>query len=108
MHIGSIGTVTLVKKEAIDEKIVFRQLSLTEKRENRSKTIDHFEYLLPISDNDNCETDSIQPTIFHHNLFDLITHINHERYVTIHGGYGKDAENGVHLIDDAIRWFQRI
>ena len=108
IHIGSIGTVTLVKREAIDEKIVFRQLSLTEKRENRSKTIDHFEYLLPISDNDNCETDTIQPTTFHHNLFDLIAHINHERYITIHGGYVRDSDIGVDLIDEAIRWFHRI
>jgi hypothetical protein len=89
MHIGSIGTVTLVKKETIDEKIVFRQLSLIDKRENRSKIIDHFEYLLPISDNDNCATDSIQPIVFNHNLFDLISHINHDRYITIHGGYGR-------------------
>ena len=121
MHIGSIGTVTLVKKETIDEKIVFRQFLLNEKREGRSIIIDHFDYLLPISDNDNCGTDPIQPTMFQHNLFDLLKHIGRDRFITIHGGYGstfaygesksgelKHRASGVEIDDTKRIWKEKI
>jgi hypothetical protein len=93
MKIGSTTLLKLVQKEFIQEKLVIRELCLTDTREALSKTIVHFEYLLPISTNDDYENEHCIPTALTHSLFDFIGHINkrrpttnHDRFITVHSG----------------------
>ena len=97
MKIGSTTLLKLVQKELIQDKMTIREFCLTDTREALSKTIYHFEYLLPISTNDELENGQCFPTVLTSSLFDFIGHINkrqhaanHDRYITVHCGY---AEN---------------
>jgi hypothetical protein len=87
MKIGSTSLLKLLTKEVIQEKFILRQFCLTDTRETLSKIIYHYEYLLPISMND--EYDCIPMTITH-SLFDFIGQINKRsdinRSITIHCG----------------------
>ncbi|CAF3582983.1 unnamed protein product [Adineta steineri] len=95
MKIGSTTLLKLVQKELIQEKIIIREFCLTDTREALSKTIYHFEYLLPISTNDEYENGQCIPTNLLSSLFDFIGYINkrqhttnHDRYITVHCGNG--------------------
>ncbi|UJR31995.1 hypothetical protein I4U23_019465 [Adineta vaga] len=98
MKIGSTTLLKLVNKELIQEKFIIREFCLTDTREAMSKTICHFEYLLPISTNDEYENGQCIPTILSNSLFDFIGHINkrqhttnHDRFITVHCGNGGSA-----------------
>jgi hypothetical protein len=100
MKIGSTSLLKLVQKELIQEKIFIREFCLTDTREALSKTIYHFEYLLPICTNDEYENGQCIPTILTNSLFDFIGFINkrqhttnHDRYITVHCGYDSFREN---------------
>jgi len=91
MKIGSTSLIKLISKDIIQEKMIIRELCLTDTREALAKTIYHFEYLLPISTNDEYDNDRCFPTLLTHTLFDFIGHINKrstDRYVTVHCGNG--------------------
>jgi len=99
MKIGSTTLLKLVQKEFIQEKMIIREFCLTDTREALSKTIHHFEYLLPISTNDEYENGQCIPTILTNSLFDFIGYINkrqhstnHDRYITVHCGYDRFYE----------------
>jgi hypothetical protein len=94
MKIGSTTLLKLVQKELIQDKMIIRELCLTDTREALSKIIYHYEYLLPICTNDEYENGHCIPTVLSHSLFDFIGHINkrqhttnHDRYITVHCGY---------------------
>jgi hypothetical protein len=92
MKIGSTSLLKLIKKEIIQEKFIIRQFCLTDTRETLSKIIYHYEYLLPISTNDEYEYGQCIPTILTHHFFEFIGYINkrlENRYITIHCGYKK-------------------
>jgi protein tyrosine phosphatase len=85
MKISSTSLLKLLRKEIIDDKFIIRQFYLTDTRETLSKIIDHYEYLPPLSTNDEYEC---IPTILTHCLFDFIGHIkNQNRPMIIHCGY---------------------
>jgi len=93
MKIGSTTLIKLIQKEYLQEKILLREFSLTDTREALSKTIYHFEYLQPISTNDEFDIQQCLPTILSNSLFDFIGYINkrqkttnHDRLITIHCG----------------------
>ncbi|CAF1064624.1 unnamed protein product [Rotaria sordida] len=95
MKIGSTTLLKLIQKEFIQEKMIIREFCLTDTREALSKTIYHFEYLLPISTNDEFENGQCFPSILTNSLFDFIGYINkrqhttnHDRYITVHCGNG--------------------
>ncbi|CAF1581861.1 unnamed protein product [Rotaria sp. Silwood1] len=95
MKIGSTTLLKLIQKELIQEKMIIREFCLTDTREALSKTIYHFEYLLPISTNDEFENGQCFPSILTNSLFDFIGYINkrqhttnHDRYITVHCGNG--------------------
>ena len=94
MKIGSTSLLKLVEKTIIQELFIIRQFCLTDTREALSKTIYQYEYLLPISTNDDYENKQCIPTILTSSLFDFIGHINkrpnisnQDRYITVHCGY---------------------
>lgn len=93
MKIGSTTLLKLVQKEYIQEKMIIREFCLTDTREALSKTIYHYEYLFPISTNDDYENGQCIPTILNNSLFDFIGYINkrqrstnHDRFITVHCG----------------------
>jgi len=97
MKIGSTSLLKLIKKEIIQDKFIIRQFCLTDTRETLSKIIYHYEYLLPLSTNDEYENGQCIPTIIKHSLFDFIGHINkrpdinnQNRYITVHCGYERN------------------
>jgi hypothetical protein len=86
MKISSTSLLQLIEKEIIQGIFIIRQFCLTDTRETLSKTIYHYEYLLPMTTNDDREC---IPTILSHSLFDFIGHINKQsdrNHVTIHCG----------------------
>ncbi len=94
MKIGSTSLLRLIEKEIIQEKFIIRQFCLTDTREALSKIIYQYEYLLPISTNDEYENRQCIPMVLTHSLFDFIGLINkrsnrshQDRYITIHCGY---------------------
>jgi hypothetical protein len=94
MKIGSTSLLKLVEKEIIQEKLIIRHFCLTDTREALSKTISHFEYLIPISTNDQDGNGQCIPTVLTHSLFDFIGLINkrpqtnnQDQYITVHCGY---------------------
>jgi hypothetical protein len=91
MKIGSTSLLKLIDKQIIQNKFIIRQFSLIDTREALSKIIYHYEYLIPISTNDEYENGQCIPTLLTHSLFDFIGHINRRsdinRYITIHCGY---------------------
>ncbi|CAF2263567.1 unnamed protein product [Rotaria magnacalcarata] len=95
MKIGSTTLLKLIQKELLQEKMIIREFCLTDTREALSKTIYHFEYLPPISTNDEFENGQCFPSILTNSLFDFIGYINkrqhttnHDRYITVHCGNG--------------------
>ncbi len=85
MKISSTSLLKLIEKEMIQEKFIIRQFCLTDTRETLSKIIYHYEYLLPITTNDQ----ECIPTVLTHSLFDFIGHINkrsERNYITVHCG----------------------
>lgn len=93
MKIGSTTLLKLIQKELIQEKMIIREFCLTDTREALSKTIYHFEYLPPISTNDEFENGQSYPSILTNSLFDFIGYVNkrqrgtnHDRYITVHCG----------------------
>ena len=88
MKISSTTLLKLLTKETVEDKFIIRQFYLTDTRETLSKIIYHYEYLLPLSTNDEHENGECIPTILNHSLFDFIGHIkNQNRSMTIHCGY---------------------
>ncbi|CAF2805874.1 unnamed protein product [Rotaria sp. Silwood2] len=94
MKISTTILLKLVENEIIEEKYIIRQFCLTDTRESLSKIIYHYEYLIPICNNDEYENEQCIPTVLIHSLFDFIGHINkqldrsnHNRYITVHCGY---------------------
>ncbi|CAF0809474.1 unnamed protein product [Adineta steineri] len=96
MKISSTSLLKLIGKEIIQEKFIVRQFCLADTRETLSKIIYHYEYLLPISTNDEYENgQSCIPSTLTHSLFDFIGYINKQsnisnqtRYITVHCGNG--------------------
>jgi hypothetical protein len=87
MKISSTCLLKLLTKEIIQDKYIIRQFCLTDTRENLSKIIYHYEYLIPITTNDDYETEQCIPTILTSTFFDFISYIiNHNQYITIHCG----------------------
>jgi protein tyrosine phosphatase len=83
MKISSTSLVKLLTKEIIENKFIIREFYLTDTRETLSKIIYHYEYLLPLTmDDEQCI-----PTILTHSLFDFIGHIKDQnRPMVIHCG----------------------
>lgn len=87
MKISSTSLLKLLRKEIVEERYIVRQFYLTDTRETLSKMIYHYEYLLPISTNDEYEHGECIPTILTHSLFDFIGRIkNQNQPMTIHCG----------------------
>ena len=93
MKIGSTTLLKLVQKELLQERMIIREFCLTDTREALSKSIYHFEYLPPLSSNDEYENEHSMPTMLTSSLFDFIGHINkrqhtsnHDRFITVHCG----------------------
>ena len=93
MKIGSTILLKLVDMERVLDKFIIRQFCLMDTRENLSKIIYQYEYLLPICNNDEYESEQCIPTVFTHNLLDFIVHLNQrsyrnnqQRYITVHCG----------------------
>lgn len=85
IKIGSTSLLKLLTKEIIDKTYIIRQFSLIDTRENFSKIIYHYEYLLPITIDDNTQC---IPTKITQNLFEFINQISNQNYhITIHCGY---------------------
>ena len=87
MKISSTSLVKLLTKETIQDKFIIRQFCLTDTREAMSKIIYHYEYLLPISTNDEYENGQSIPTILTNSLFDFIGYINKRQHITNHDRY---------------------
>jgi predicted protein tyrosine phosphatase len=88
MKISSTSLLKLLEKEIIENKFIIRKFYLTDTRETLSKIIYHYEYLLPLSTNDEYDNEQCIPTILTHNLFDFIGHMkNQNRTMVIHCGY---------------------
>ncbi|CAF3984653.1 unnamed protein product [Rotaria sp. Silwood1] len=95
MKISTNILLKLIEKEIIEDKYIIRQFTLTDIREALSKTIYHYEYLIPICNNDEYENEQCIPMVLVNNLLDFIGHINkrldksnHNRYITVHCGNG--------------------
>ncbi|UJR14734.1 hypothetical protein I4U23_001726 [Adineta vaga] len=95
MKISSTSLLKLVNEEIIQEKFISRQFCLTDTREALSKTIFHYEYLSPISTNDQHTNGQCIPIELTHYFFDFIGQINKRsttpnqtRYITVHCGNG--------------------
>lgn len=93
MEIGSICSIKLIDEEQIDDRFVLRQFLLVDQQENRRKFIDHFECLLPLTNNDSPEPEDSQPLIKTANLIDFLQLIENRRqkknstsFITIHAG----------------------
>ena len=87
MKISSTSLIKLLRKETFDDKYILRQFYLTDTRDTLSKTIYHYEYLIPITTNDQYETEQCLPTNCKHSLFDFIGRIeNDNRPIIVHGG----------------------
>ena len=87
MKISSTSLIKLLRKEIFEEKYILRQFYLTDTRETLSKIISHYEYLIPISTNDQYENDQCLPTNLKQSLFDFIGRVdNQNRPIIIHCG----------------------
>ena len=89
MPIGKSTNLKLIEKKIIHEKIVFRQFHLSDTLVNVSKTIDHFEFSQPFSNNDHYETDQCIPLITPNDLIEFLRLMNEygdttNRFLTVH------------------------
>ena len=96
MKISSTSLLKLLSKENFQEKFILRQFYLTDTRETLAKIIYHYEYLLPLTTNDQFEAKESIPTSLTHSLFDFIGQINKKfdrnSFITIHCGYEEGGE----------------